>query len=63
MVTVLFTASNQQRKLLITEASGAVVRTILVPAGIMNIKTNMSVFAKGIYNIVLHDGETKLVRG
>jgi len=63
MVTVLFTASNQQRKMLITDARGAVVRTIPVPAGSTNIKTDMSVFAKGIYNIVLDDGENKLVRG
>ena len=63
MVTVILTASNKQRKLLITDARGAVVSVIIVPAGLTNVKTDMSVFAKGIYNISLDDGKQKIVRG
>ncbi len=57
------TASNQQRKLLITDARGAVVRTILVPAGSTSIKTDREVFAKGIYQFILDDGKEKIIRG
>jgi len=63
MVTVLFTASNQPRKMFLTDARGAVVRTILVPAGSTNIKTDMGVYAKGIYQFSLDDGKEKIIRG
>lgn len=62
LVTVVFTASDQQRKMLITDAGGAVVKTIIVPAGATNVKTDMSVFARGFYSIILYNGEAKLVR-
>ena len=63
VVTVVFAASDKQRKLLITDARGATVKTIFVPAGAVNIKTDMSLFAKGIYTISLDDGIKRLVRG
>lgn len=63
MVNVVFTASDQRRKLLITDARGAIVKTIVVPAGVTNIRTDMSVFAKGIYTVSLDDGVKKLVKG
>ena len=62
LLSVVFTASEKQRKLLITDARGAIIKTIIVPAGATNIKTDMSAFAKGIYNISLDDGGQKLVK-
>lgn len=62
MVTVVFTASEKQRRLQVSDARGSVIKTIMVPAG-ATYKTDMSAFAKGIYTINLDDGEQKLVRG
>ena len=62
IVTVVFTASDKQRKLQITDVRGAVIKTVIVPAGAANIKTDMSALAKGIYHITLEDGTQKLVK-
>lgn len=61
-VTILFPASTQQRKLVMTDAKGAIVNNMVVSPGISTIKTDMSGFAKGIYHIILYDGESKMVR-
>jgi hypothetical protein len=63
MVNIVFTASDQQRKAVITDARGAVIKTMIVPAGATNIKTDMGAFAKGMYIISIDDGRNKLVRG
>lgn len=62
VVTITFTAGDQQRKLLVTDTKGRVVKTIMIPAGTTNIRVNMSALANGIYSISLGDGKSRLVQ-
>ncbi|RYD89242.1 MAG: T9SS type A sorting domain-containing protein, partial [Sphingobacteriales bacterium] len=61
IVTVVFSGSNHERKLMITDARGAVIKTIMVKPGVTTIQPDISSFANGIYNIVLTDDKMRLV--
>ena len=62
MVTVRFIATGEQRKLLVVDAKGVIVKAVIVSAGTNNVQINMSSFSKGIYNMVLQQGNTSLIK-
>ncbi|RYE07452.1 MAG: T9SS type A sorting domain-containing protein, partial [Sphingobacteriales bacterium] len=62
LVTIVFTADDEPRKLWITDAGGAIVKVLDVPRGITSIQTNLASFANGMYQIILGDDRNKLVK-
>lgn len=62
VVTITFSPSDQQRKLLVTDAKGSVVKTIIIPAGATSIRANMSALSNGVYNLVIDNRKKALVQ-